>query len=140
MFAYTWSAGRDVRSATSRDRRTVKSTGPCLLTMRTRTSTSRRRRPTARSTTSRPSHARAQADEKLVQLLECLAHRIRCPGAGGVESFLRGIEFVQDQQRLATFFLEGHRGDGTVITFVISPDEARVRYHFDVPTEEHHRL
>jgi len=48
----------------------------------------------SRSTTSRPPRARAQGHEKLVQLLECLAHRIRCPGAGSVESFLRGIEFV----------------------------------------------
>jgi hypothetical protein len=45
-------------------------------------------------------------------LLERLAHRIRRPGAGSVESFLRGIELVQDQQRLAASFLEGHRGDG----------------------------
>ena len=70
-------------------------------------------------------------------MLERLAHRIRGPGAGSVESFLRGIEFVQHEQRLATFFLEGHRGDGsTVTTFVIAPDEARVRYHFEVFAEE----
>jgi hypothetical protein len=66
-----------------------------------------------------------------------LAHRIRRPGPGSVESFLRGIEFVQDQQRLATLFLEGHRGDGSnVTTFVIGPDEARVWCHFDIPAEE----
>src|ERR1700685_611065 len=81
-----------------------------------------------------------QGDEKLVQLLERLAHPILHPGDGTVESFLRGIEFAHDQQRLATFFLEGHRGDGTVVTFVISPDEARVRCHFDVPTEDRHWL
>ena len=33
------------------------------------------------------------------------------------------------------------RGDGpTFATFVIRPDEAGVRRHFDVPTEELHRL
>src|SRR5215471_10346670 len=90
-----------------------------------------------RRTEALSSHARAQGDEKLVQLLERLAHNIRSPGAGSVESFLRGIELVHDQQRLATFFLEGHRGDGpTFTTFVIGPDEARVRCHFDIPTEE----
>ena len=32
-----------------------------------------------------------------------------------------------DQQRLATFLLEGHRGDGpTLTTSLIGPDEARV--------------
>ena len=77
----------------------------------------------------------------LVQLLERLDHYIRRPGAGSVESLLRGIELVQDHQGLAAFFLEGHRGDGpTVTTFVISPDEARVRCHIDVPAEERHRL
>src|SRR6476620_4757395 len=80
------------------------------------------------SMTSWPSHARAQGDEKIVQLLERLAHRIRRPGAGSVERFLRGIEFVHDQQRLATFFLEGHRGDRpTVTTFRVGPHETRVR-------------
>src|SRR5262245_14904518 len=97
----------------------------------------RPRRPTARSTTSSLSQIRAKGAEKLVQLLERLDRRIRYTGAGSVESFLRGIEFVQDQQRLAIFFLEGHRGDGpTVTTFVVGPDEARVRYHFDIPAEE----
>jgi hypothetical protein len=34
-------------------------------------------------------------------------------------------------------FFEGHRGDGpTFITFVIRPDEPRVRGHFDLSTEE----
>ena len=91
-------------------------------------------------TTSRLSDARPQGDEKLVQLRERLGHPTLHPGDGTVESFLRGIKFVQNQQRLATFFPEDHRGDGTVVTFLISPDEARVRCHFDVPTEERHRL
>ena len=48
---------------------------------------------------------------------------------------------MHDQQRLAAFFLEGHRGDGpTVATFFIGPDEARVRCHFEVPAEERHGL
>src|SRR5262249_41456716 len=81
------------------------------------------------ATTSSPSHARAQGDEKLAQLLERLAHPTSTPGGDGtVESFLRGIEVVHDEQRLAAFLIEGHRGDGpTVTTFVIRPDEARVR-------------
>src|SRR5436190_17860983 len=88
-----------------------------------------------------PSHARAQGAEKLVQLLERLAHRIRRPGAGSVESFLRGIELVHDQQGLATFFLEGHRGDRpTLTTFLVGPDEARVRCHFEVRAEERHSI
>ena len=64
------------------------------------------------------------------------------PEADGlVESFLRGIELVQDQQRLATLFLEGHRGDGpAAATFLVGPDEARVRCHFDVSAEERHGL
>src|SRR5688572_32388893 len=87
------------------------------------------------------SHARAQGDEKLVQLLERLDHRIRRPGAGRVESFLRGIELVHDQQRLATLFLEGHRGDWPTLTsFLIGPDEARVRCHFEVRAEERHSI
>ena len=44
-----------------------------------------------RSTTSCPSCARAQGDEKLVQLPERLTHRIRRAGTGGVEGFFRGI-------------------------------------------------
>jgi hypothetical protein len=31
-------------------------------------------------------------------------------------------------------------GDGTSVTFVIRPDEPRVRCHLEVPTEERHRL
>src|SRR5689334_9852528 len=51
------------------------------------------------------------------------------------------MELVHDEQRLATLFLEGHRGDGpTAMSFVIGPGEARVRRHFDVPTEELHGL
>src|ERR1700675_751590 len=83
-----------------------------------------------------PSRARAEGNEKLVQLRECLNHHIRRPGAGSVESFLRGIKLVHDQQRLAAFFLEGHRRDGTLVTFLIGPDEARVRCYFLVRAEE----
>ena len=44
---------------------------------------------------------------------------------------------MYNDERLATFFFEGHRGDGpTFITFVIRPDKARVRSHFDVPAKE----
>src|SRR5262245_66028631 len=76
----------------------------------------------SRSTTSWPSQTRAQGDEELVQLPERLAHHIRRPGAGSVESFLRWIEVVHDQQRLATFFLEGDRGDRPALaTFLIGP-------------------
>src|SRR6185437_943777 len=62
------------------------------------------RAPNRRSTTSSPSHARAQGNEKLVQLGERLHHRVRRASTGSVESFLRGIELVHDQQRLAIFF------------------------------------
>src|ERR1700722_10306238 len=82
---------------------------------------------------------RSQGLKKLVELRERLGHPALHPGDGGVESCLRGIEFVHDQQRLASLFLEGHRGDGAVVTFVIGPDEARVRGHFDVPAEKRHR-
>jgi hypothetical protein len=47
---------------------------------------------------------------------------------------------VQDEQRLAAFALEDYRGDGAVVTFVIGPDKAQVRCHFDIPTEKHQRL
>ena len=41
----------------------------------------------------------------------------------------------------ATLFLEGHRGDGpTLTTFLIGPDEARVRCHFEVRAEERHSI
>src|SRR5215471_8003352 len=80
--------------------------------------------PSSTATSGLP-HARAQGDEKLVQLLERLDHSVRKAGAGSVESFLRGVEIAHDQQRLATFFLEGDRGDGpTLTTFFIRPDEA----------------
>ena len=59
---------------------------------------------------------------------------------GAVERFLRGIDFMHDQERLAPFVLEGHGGDGAVVTFLIRPDEARVRRHLKVLTEERHRL
>jgi hypothetical protein len=39
-------------------------------------------------------------------LCKRLGHPTLHPGVG-IESFLRGIEFVHDQQRLAIFFLEG---------------------------------
>jgi len=52
----------------------------------------------------------AQGEEKLVQLRERLDHRIRRPGAGSVESFLRGLELVHDQQCLAMLFLEHDAG------------------------------
>src|SRR5678815_5724521 len=108
-----------------------------------RASSSSARTWSAASSTSRafadPSHARAQSEENLVQLLELLGRRTcsaRPGGDGLVETFLRGIELVQDQQRLAALFLEGHRGDGpSVIALVIGPDESRVRRHFDVLAE-----
>src|SRR5215471_6481543 len=41
---------------------------------------------------------------------------------------------------LPPFSSKVHRGDGTFVTFLISPDEAGVRRHFDVLTQECHRL
>jgi hypothetical protein len=81
---------------------------------------------------------RAKGDEKLFQLLERFGHPGCRPGGhGSVERLLRGIEIVNGQQRLATFFLESHRGDDlAVITFLIRPDEARVRCYLEVPPEE----
>lgn len=81
---------------------------------------------------------RAQGDEKLVQLVELLGHAALHPGDGLVESLLRGIELVQDEQCPAALVLEGHRGHGSVATFLIRPDEARVRYHVDIAAEELH--
>jgi hypothetical protein len=46
-------------------------------------------RAAVKSTASRPSRARAQRDEKVVELFERFAQRIRRPGAGSVESFLK---------------------------------------------------
>src|SRR5690349_19077863 len=84
-----------------------------------------------------PFRARVQGEEKLVQLREGLHRRIRRPGAGSVESFLRGIQLMHDQQRLAAAFLEGHGGDGPIGTaFLIGPGEARGRCHFEVGAEE----
>src|SRR6185436_12196503 len=83
-----------------------------------------------------PRSSPAQGGEHLVELRERLAHRIRRAGAGSVERFLGGIELVQDQQRLAAFLLEGDRGDGTLGTFLVGPDQARGRGHFEVPAEE----
>jgi hypothetical protein len=53
-----------------------------------------------------PSHACAQGRQEFVQLFELFGHRIRRP-VTAVESFLRGIEFVEGQQRLAVPFVEG---------------------------------
>jgi hypothetical protein len=78
---------------------------------------------------------RSQRGENLGELVERLAHPVVRPEIS-VESVLRGIELVQDDQRLAALFLEGHRGDGAVITFLIGPYKARVRCHFDVLAEE----
>src|SRR5690348_10219670 len=97
---------------------------------RTRATTARRSPPHLR--TSAP---RAQSDEKLVQLRECFAHRIR-RAACCVEGFLRGIKLVHDQQRLAALFRERHRRDGALVTFLVGPDEARVWGHFLVRAEE----
>src|SRR5262245_11438410 len=94
--------------------------------------------PCRRSTTSLPVRIPTQADEHLVQLLELLAPSTRAPGGDGfVESFLRGIEVVHHQQRLAVFLLERRRGDGPV-TFVVGPDEARIQRQFEVLAEERH--
>src|SRR5262249_47967444 len=84
------------------------------------------------------SRTRTQADDKLVQLLERLFHRTFHPFER-VERFLRGIEIVHDHERLATLLLEGPRGHGpAVIAFLIGPDEARMRCHFDISTVERH--
>jgi hypothetical protein len=48
--------------------------------------------------------ARAQGDEKLVQLLERLGHPTLHPGDRILECILRGIEFVQDQPKNAIGF------------------------------------
>src|SRR6185437_228923 len=98
-------------------------------------------RPTARSTSLLLSRALTQGDEKLVQLIERLDHCIGCSGSGSVERFLRRIALLQDHQRLAALFLEGHRGDWPALaTFVIGPREARMRLHFDIRAEKRHRL
>jgi len=47
---------------------------------------------------------------------------------------------MHDQQRLAALLLEGHRVDGTVGTFLIGPNQARIGYHLDVLAEECHGL
>src|ERR671928_1517793 len=98
-------------------------------------------RPTARSTSLLLSRALTQGDEKLVQLIERLDHCIGCSGAGSVERFLRRIALVQDHQRLAALFLEGHRGDRPALaTFLVGPREARIRLHFDIRAEKRGRL
>src|SRR5690348_8316506 len=47
--------------------------------------------------TSCASSARAERDEKLVQLTEQLVHPLGCSGTGCLESFFRGIELVHHQ-------------------------------------------
>src|SRR5260370_42373106 len=90
-------------------------------------------RRTARSTSLLLSRGLSQGDEKLVQLIERLDHCIGCSGAGSVERFLRRMALVQDHQRLATLFLEGHRGDRPALaTFLIGPREARIRLHLEI--------
>ncbi len=83
-----------------------------------------------------------QGDEKLIKLLERCAKPTCTPIIDGtVESFLRRIEVVHDEQGLGTPFFEGHRGHSAAFaTFLVSLDEAGVRRHFDVTTEEGHRL
>src|SRR6188472_3221506 len=86
-----------------------------------------------------PSHARVQGEEQLLQLVERLGHRVRAPGL--LEGFLRGIEVVDDQLRLAALVLECDRGDLPVLaTFLVGPGEARMRRHVEVRTEERHGL
>ena len=47
---------------------------------------------------------------------------------------------MHGQQRLAGVFIEGHRSDClAVVTFLVGPNEARVRCHFEVCAEELHR-
>src|SRR3984957_715150 len=86
------------------------------------------------------SRVQAQGDEKLIQLLERLANSTRTTRRNrSVESFLRGIEVVHNDQRLVTAFFKGHCGDGPAFTtFLIRPDEAGMRCHFDVSAEEFH--
>ena len=69
-------------------------------------------------------------------------HRVVRPGGQGcIANFLRAIELVQHHPGLVAYFLEGHRGHGTILaTLVIRPDDSRVRCHFDVLAEERHRL
>src|ERR1700733_10759258 len=83
-----------------------------------------------------------QRDEKFVQLRELTADPACAPRRDGlVESFLRGIEVAHDDEGLGATLLEGYRCDGpTSAIFVIRPDEAGVRYHFDVLAEERHGL
>jgi hypothetical protein len=87
-------------------------------------------------------HALTQSGEKPVQLLERLAHSTGAPGSdGSVERFLRGIKVPHDDERLATPFFKRHRGDRASFScFIIRPNEARVRRHFDVPAKERHWL
>ena len=83
---------------------------------------------------------RAEGDEELVELRELFGHPAFHAGEGTVERFLRWIELMQDQHRLAVLFLEGDGGGGRVVAFFVGPDEARVRDHFEVSAEERHGL
>lgn len=84
--------------------------------------------------------ARAKGGEKFIQLPELFGHRPFHARTGFVARFPGRIEFAQDQQRLAAFRrLEGDRGHGAVFAFVIGPDEARGRRHFEIFAEEGHR-
>src|SRR5215470_14161821 len=71
--------------------------------------------------------------QQIVQLRKGLVHRVLRAGADGVERFLRRVEVAHDDQSLAAFFLEGHGGDGSILSALfIGPDDARVRSHLDV--------
>jgi hypothetical protein len=60
------------------------------------------------------------------------------PVDGHVERLLRQIELAHHQQRLAFLLLEGHGRDGAVVAFLVGPDEASIRHHFEVPAGERH--
>src|SRR5688572_15900490 len=84
-----------------------------------------------------------QAGEKLVQQVELLGCATRARASGGecvVECLPGRIELGQDQERLAVLFLKGHRGNGTILAFLIRPDDAGVGRHFDIPADERHGL
>src|SRR5215203_5610032 len=79
------------------------------------------------------SRLRRELDEQLVQLPECLVHRVRRAATVRVERFLRGIELAHDEQRLAICLRQGDGGDGAVLSaFFVRPDDAIWRCHFEV--------
>src|SRR5512134_392099 len=51
--------------------------------------------------------------EQLVELVERLGHS-SLGSPIGLERFLRRMELVENDERLAGFLLEGHRGEGTI--------------------------